>query len=155
MPPGFTRPFAERLDRFTELSVREAAGGELLRPGHVLIAPGGMNMIVERRGAEVIVALTKRMTTDRYVPSVDALLRSAARAYGPACLGVILTGMGDDGSEGVLEVKRCKGITIAESEESSVIFGMPKKAISSGGVDHVLPLGKISGAITALFSKGT
>lgn len=154
MPPGFTRPFAERLDRFTELSVREAAGGEMLRAGQVLIAPGGMNLTVERRGAEVAAVLSKRSGADRYVPSVDALLRSAARAYGPACLGVILTGMGDDGTEGVLEVKRRKGITIAESEESSVIFGMPRKAISSGAVDHVLPLDKISGAIVSLFSKG-
>ena len=154
MPPGFTRPFAERLDRFTELSVREAAAGELVRPGQVLIAPGGMNMTVERRGADVVTVLTKRGASDRYVPSVDALFRSAARVFGPACLGVILTGMGDDGTEGVLEVKRRKGITIAESEESSVIFGMPKKAISSGAVDHVVPLGKISGAIMTLFSKG-
>ncbi len=154
MPPGFTRPFAERLDRFTELEVREAAGGEMLRPGLVLIAPGGMNLTVERRGAEVVTVLTKRSGADRYVPSVDALLRSAARAFGPGCLGVILTGMGDDGTEGVLEVKRRRGVTIAESEESSVIFGMPKKAISSGAVDHVLPLGRISGAIAQLFSKG-
>ena len=154
MPPGFTRPFAERLDRFTRLTVLEAAGGEMLRTGQALIAPGGMNLTVERRGAEVVTVLTKRTEADRFVPSVDALLRSAARAYGPACLGVILTGMGDDGTEGVLEVKRRKGITIAESEESSVIFGMPKKAISSGAVDHVLPLGRISGAIVALFSKG-
>ena len=129
-------------------------GGEMLRPGRVLIAPGGMNLTVERRGAEVATVLTKRTGEDRYVPSVDALLRSAARAFGPGCLGVILTGMGDDGTEGVLEVKRRRGITIAESEESSVIFGMPKKAISSGAVDHVLPLGRISGAIVELFSKG-
>jgi two-component system chemotaxis response regulator CheB len=109
---------------------------------------------VERRGAEVVTVLSKKRASDRYVPSVDALFRSVARTCGPACLGVILTGMGDDGMEGVLEVKRHRGVTIAESEESSVIFGMPKKAISSGAVDHVLPLGRISGAIVSLFSRG-
>jgi two-component system chemotaxis response regulator CheB len=155
MPSGFTRPFADRLDRFTGMSVREAVDGEVVRPGNVLIAPGGMNLTVERRGSEVVAAVRERSDKDRYVPSVDALLRSAAWIYGSACLAVILTGMGDDGSEGIVEVKRRKGVTFAESEETSVIFGMPRKAISSGAVDRVLPLWQIGQAIGEVFKKGS
>jgi two-component system chemotaxis response regulator CheB len=151
MPSGFTRPFAERLDRFTALEVKEAEDGEVVRPGRVYISPGGASLTVERYGSQVLVILTPRKESDKYVPSVDALMRSVARAYAARCLAVILTGMGDDGMEGVEEVKRCKGIIIAESEETSVIYGMPRKAISTGVVDHVLPLFKISEAIVDLF----
>lgn len=154
MPPGFTRPFAERLDKFTALEVREAGAGERIRPGRVLIAPGGKNMTLERSGTEVVTALSDRNGSDLYVPSVNALLTSAARMYGPECVAVILTGMGDDGMEGVRAVKKNRGLAIAESEETSVIFGMPKKVISTGVVDRVLPLWKISEAIVELFPRG-
>jgi two-component system chemotaxis response regulator CheB len=153
MPRGFTRPFAERLDKFTGLQVSEAQEGEKIRPGTVRIAPGGRNLILKRRGTEVVTALADKSETDLYVPSVNALLTSASQVYGPECLAVILTGMGDDGMEGVRAVKKRRGLVIAESEETSVIFGMPKKVISTGVVDHVLPLWKIGDAIIELFTN--
>ncbi len=153
MPPGFTRPFAERLNKFTSLRVREAGDRDLVRPGHVYIAPGGKNLSVKRRGAEVFTHLSEKNAQDRYIPSVDTLLQSAAEAYGPRCISVILTGMGDDGREGVRAVKARGGFSIAESEETSVIYGMPKKVILTGMVDQVLPLWKISEAIIDLFKR--
>jgi two-component system chemotaxis response regulator CheB len=153
MPPGFTRPFAERLNKFTPLDVQEARDRELVRAGRVFVAPGGKNLTMRRRGAEVVTSLTEKTDEDRYVPSVDALLRSAAETYGRNCISVILTGMGDDGRDGVLAVKRRQGVSIAESEETSVIFGMPKKVILTGAVDQVLPLWKISEAIVELFKE--
>jgi two-component system chemotaxis response regulator CheB len=153
MPPGFTRPFAERLNKFTPLQVREAGDRDLIRPGQVYIAPGGKNLRVKRRGTEVFTYLTEKNAEDRYIPSVDALLQSAAEAYGARCISVILTGMGDDGREGVLAVKGRGGFSIAESEETSVIYGMPKKVILTGMVDQVLPLWKISEAIVDLFKR--
>lgn len=151
MPQGFTRPFADRLNRFAELDVREARDREVVTPGRVFIAPGGMNMTVKRRGTEVVTVLTEKNDADRYVPSVNALLESAAETYGPDCIAVILTGMGDDGMEGVRAVKKRNGYAIAESAETSVIFGMPKKVISTGMVDSVLPLWKISDTLTGFF----
>ncbi len=153
MPPGFTRPFAERLNKFTSLRVREAGDRDLVLPGNVYIAPGGKNLSVKRRGAEVLTHLSEKNAQDRYIPSVDALLQSAAEAYGPRCISVILTGMGDDGREGVRAVKARGGFSIAESEETSVIYGMPKKVILTGMVDQVLPLWKISEAIIDLFKR--
>lgn len=152
MPPGFTRPFAERLDKFTGLEVREAKDGDAIRPGRVLIAPGGKNLTLARRGTKVVTALADRVESDLYVPSVNALLSSASKIYGGDCVAVILTGMGDDGMEGVREINKRNGFTIAESEETSVIFGMPKKVISTGVVDRVLPLWKISDAIVGFFT---
>ncbi|MFQ5458034.1 MAG: chemotaxis response regulator protein-glutamate methylesterase [Myxococcota bacterium] len=151
MPRGFTRPFAERLDRFTALDVREACDGEIITPGRVFVAPGGTNLTVRRRGTEVLTVLTEKNNVDRYVPSVNALLQSAAVTYGPECVAVILTGMGDDGMDGVRAVKKHNGYAIAESAETSVIFGMPRKVISTGVVDRVLPLWEISDAIVGFF----
>ena len=151
MPAGFTRPFADRLDRFTSLQVKEAEDAETIRSGSVYVAPGGTNLTVRRQGDEVLAVVKTRKESDKYVPSVDALMRSVAGVYGSRCLAVILTGMGDDGMEGVSEVKSRQGLVIAESEETSVIFGMPRKAISTGAVDRVLPLFKISEAIVDLY----
>jgi two-component system chemotaxis response regulator CheB len=148
MPAGFTRGLAERLDRMTRLSAREAEGGEELRNGWVLIAPGGMHLELESVGSRVVTRVVGGDTADKYTPSADRLFRSAAKYCGADALAVVLTGMGGDGSEGVQAVKAAGGSVIAESEETAVIFGMPYQAIRTGAVDRVLPLGEIANALT-------
>jgi two-component system chemotaxis response regulator CheB len=147
MPEGFTKGFAERLDRLTPLAAREAEGGEVPRPGSVLVAPGGHHLELETRRGGVVTSVTRHTGVDKYTPSVDRLFRSAAKHFGSDLLAVVLTGMGDDGKRGVLAVKESGGQVIAESEETAVIFGMPQQAIRSGAVDHVLALGDIPAAI--------
>jgi two-component system chemotaxis response regulator CheB len=147
MPEGFTRDFAARVDRLTALSAREAAGGEEPLPGCVLVAPGGSHLEVEAVGGRVRTRIVPALGADRFVPSVDRLFESAAKAYGAELLGVVLTGMGDDGRLGALAVKGGGGSVIAESELTAVIHGMPGQAIRSGAVDRVLPLPEIAGAI--------
>ena len=140
MPPGFTRAFAERLNRFSALEISEARDGDVMAPGRVLIAPGGHNLLFRRRGGAVRVDVVEPGAGQRYVPSVDAMFRSAAEVFGPQLLGVVLTGMGNDGAQGVEQIKDQGGKVIAEAEESSVVFGMPKEAIATGKVDRVVPL---------------
>jgi len=140
MPPGFTRAFAERLNRFSALQIREARDCDVMTPGTVLIAPGGRNLVFRRRGSEVLVDVVEPERAQRYVPSVDVMFRSAAEIYGPRLLGVVLTGMGNDGAQGVTRIKEEGGKVIAEAEESSVVFGMPKEAIATGKVDKIVPL---------------
>ncbi len=147
MPAGFTKGFAERLDRLTPLFVREAAGGEPLVAGSVWVAPGGHHLELESRGGRVVTRVVASEPGDKYSPSVDRLFESAAKHFGPDLLAVVLTGMGDDGRRGVMAVKQGGGMVIAESEESAVIFGMPQQAIRSGCVDRVLALGDIPTAI--------
>lgn len=144
MPEGFTRMFAERLDRTVGLRVREAAGGEELVPGQVLLAPGGKNLTVQQgMGGRVFARLEAPGLADRYVPSADKLLVSAAAAYGRQLVAVVLTGMGDDGAIGTRAARAAGGLTIAEGEESCVVFGMPREAIRTGAVQQVLPLTEI------------
>lgn len=143
MPSGFTRHFAERLNKGARVEVCEAAEGDLIQAGRVLITPGGFHLGLKRQGKEVRTTLIPREGRDRYVPSADVMLRSAATTYGSRTLGVLLTGMGNDGTEGLRAVKAAGGETWAESEESAVIFGMPAEAIRAGVVDRVLPLSKI------------
>ncbi len=140
MPPGFTRTFAERLDRLSGLGVREGADGDRLEPGLVLIAPGGFNTRVVREGGDLVVRTEPQAPRQTYVPSVDVLFESAAAAVGPGLLGVLLTGMGNDGRRGMLRIKAAGGRTVAESEETAIVFGMPREAIAAGAVDRVLPL---------------
>jgi two-component system, chemotaxis family, protein-glutamate methylesterase/glutaminase len=140
MPPGFTRAFADRLNRFCALEVSEARHGDLMAPGRVLIAPGGSNLLFHRLGSEVQVDVVDPTAGQRYVPSADVMFQSAAEIYGPRLLGVVLTGMGNDGSQGVRRIKERGGKVLAEAEESSVVFGMPKEAIATGCVDGVVPL---------------
>jgi len=148
MPEGFTRMFAERLDRIVPLRVREAEGDEELVPGLVLLAPGGKNLTVQSglRG-RFFARLDAPAPTDRYVPSADKLLTSAAAAYGSQLLSVVLTGMGDDGARGTLAARAAGGLTVAEAEESCVVFGMPREAIRTGAVQRVLPLPEIGAFI--------
>ncbi len=147
MPRGFTRGFADRLDRMTQLRAIEAEGGEIVAPGTILIAQGGKHLELESRDGELVTRLVAIRSQDKYTPSVDRLFESAAKHIGSDLLAVVLTGMGDDGRVGAESVKRGGGSVIAESESTAVIFGMPRQAIRSGAVDQVLPLGDIAAAI--------
>ena len=147
MPAGFTAAFAERLDRLTSLSAREARGGESVTPGCILIAPGGCHLELAVLGTRVVTRVIPTTSADKYVPSVDRLFTSAAKHQGADLLAVVLTGMGDDGRLGVGHVKQAGGRVIAEAESTAVIFGMPHQAIRTGAVDAVLPLPEMAAAI--------
>jgi len=147
MPAGFTRTFAERLNRLLPFAVKEAADGDFVLPNQVLVAPGGMNMITVQVRDQVVVRLKTPAKEEKYIPSVNAMLTSVARVYGSRALAVILTGMGNDGSIGVRKVKEAAGSVLAESEESSVVFGMPREAIATGVVDKIVPLEQMSASI--------
>lgn len=143
MPETFTRSFAARLDGLSRLSVKEAAHGERVLPGHAYVAPGHSHLLLKRSGANYVTELSQAPPVNRHRPSVDVLFRSAANCAGRNALGVILTGMGRDGAAGMLEMKQAGAWTIAQDEASCVVFGMPKEAIAAGGVDEVLPLSEI------------
>ncbi|WP_244617192.1 protein-glutamate methylesterase/protein-glutamine glutaminase [Pleomorphomonas diazotrophica] len=144
MPEHFTAAFAKRLDGLCQVSVKEAEDGDPVLRGHVLIAPGGRHLLLERQGARYHVAVKDGPLVSRHRPSVDVLFRSTARAAGPNAVGVIMTGMGDDGARGLLEMKEAGAHTVAQDEESCVVFGMPKEAIARGGVDTILSLEDIA-----------
>ena len=144
MPESFTRAFANRLNTLCEVDVKEAADGDPVLRGHVLIAPGGRHTMLERRGARYHVGVRDGPLVARHRPSVDVLFRSAARAAGANAIGVIMTGMGDDGARGLLEMKQAGGRTFAQDEASSIVFGMPKEALARGAADKVIPLGAIA-----------
>ncbi len=143
MPEGFTGPLAERLNTLSPLKVKEAEDGEALLSGKVLISPGGHHLLLEKRGKVVCTRLRKAADNDIYTPSVDLMMSSVARLFRDNGVGVVLTGMGRDGATGMLEIQRAGGHTIAESEETAVVFGMPREAISRGAARKVLPLGEI------------
>ncbi len=149
MPAGFTRSLAERLDARSAVSVREAADGDLVGPGHVFIAPAGRHMKVRRRGLGVRVWLDEEPRSALHRPSADVLMASVAKVYGPRSLGVILTGMGADGVEGLRAIRDAGGQTFAESEESCVIYGMPKAAVEAGIVDRSIHLERLADEILA------
>jgi two-component system chemotaxis response regulator CheB len=152
MPAKFTRAFAERLDRTTPWRVREAETGDTVTVGTVLIAPGSGSMILRKDGVQLKVDIQPPAPADRFVPSVDKMLESAAKAMGPDALAIILTGMGGDGGKGVRAIKAAGGKILAEAPETAVIFGMPQEAIATGAVDDVVPLGGMVDAI-ARFGK--
>jgi two-component system chemotaxis response regulator CheB len=149
MPPGFTRTFAERLNRTSGFEVAEACEGDTVRPGRALIAPGGKNMVFRHEDGEVTVHLLDPEPMETCIPSVDRMFRSCAEVFGTRLLGVVLTGMGNDGSAGVFAIKDAGGQVLSEAEESAVIFGMPRAAIATGKVDAVVPLEKVAGEILA------
>jgi len=150
MPAGFTKTFAERLNRMFPFAVREASDGEPVRPDTVFIAPGGFNMVPVQMKDQVILRLKPPLKDDKYVPSVNAMLTSVARVYGNRAMAVILTGMGNDGSQGVRRIKEAGGGVIAEAEESAVVFGMPREAIATGVVDKVAHLDRLAARIMEL-----
>lgn len=147
MPERFTAMFAERLDSLCALEVREARHGDRVTPGRALIAPGGKHMLLARSGAQYTVEVIDGPLINRHRPSVDVLFRSCAKFAGRNALGVIMTGMGDDGARGMKEMREAGARTIAEDESTCIVFGMPKEAIRLGGVDSVLPLDRIPAAI--------
>ena len=140
MPEAFTRTFAQRLNNLCRLSVKEAEHGERVLPGHAYIAPGNRHILLARSGANYVIELSDGPPVSRHRPSVDVLFRSAANCAGKNAVGIILTGMGDDGAAGMLEMREAGAYTFAQDEKSCVVFGMPKEAIARGGVDEVLPL---------------
>jgi two-component system chemotaxis response regulator CheB len=149
MPEKFTAAFAKRLNSLCEVEVKEAVHGDPVLRGHVLIAPGDRHMMLERQGARYHVAVREGPLVSRHRPSVDVLFRSAARSAGANAMGVILTGMGDDGARGMNEMHQAGAYTVAQDEASSIVFGMPKEAIAHGGVDRILPLDQIAREILA------
>jgi two-component system chemotaxis response regulator CheB len=140
MPEKFTASFAKRLDGLCQVDVKEAADGDTVLPGRVLIAPGNRHMLLNRSGARYHVTIKDGPLVSRHRPSVDVLFRSAARYAGPNAVGIIMTGMGDDGARGLLEMKTAGAATVAQNEETCTVFGMPKEAIALGGVDKIVPL---------------
>lgn len=150
MPEVFTRAFAERLNRDCSIQVKEAQHGDPLRTGQALIAPGNLHIALENEGEGYLVKLSRGPLVSRHRPSVDLLFRSVAAAAGANALGIIMTGMGDDGAQGMLEMKAAGATTIAQDEASCVVFGMPREAISRGAVDCVLPLPQIARHICEL-----
>ncbi|WP_374246993.1 chemotaxis response regulator protein-glutamate methylesterase [Zoogloea sp.] len=147
MPEKFTGAFAQRLDSLCEVEVREARHGDRVMPGRVLIAPGGRHMLLKRSGAQYVVDVIDGPPVSRHRPSVDVLFRSTARFAGRNAVGVIMTGMGDDGARGLKEMHDAGAWTVAQDEASCVVYGMPKEAVKLGGVDRVLPLTDIPAAI--------
>jgi len=147
MPAAFTSAFARRLDGLCRIVVKEAQDGERVLPGHAYIAPGDRHLLLDRSGANYVTRLLDGPAVSRHRPSVDVLFRSAANCAGKNAVGVILTGMGDDGASGMLEMKQAGAYTLAQNEESCVVFGMPKEAIARGGVDEVIPLSEMTAKI--------
>jgi two-component system, chemotaxis family, protein-glutamate methylesterase/glutaminase len=147
MPEAFTRAFAERLDRSCRIEVKEAADGDRVLEGRALIAPGNRHLRLLRSGGHYAVGVSDGPLVSRHRPSVDALFDSVAAAAGRNAVGVILTGMGDDGASGLLAMKQAGASTLAQDEESCVVFGMPKEAIERGAVDEVLGLEQIAPAV--------
>jgi len=149
MPEHFTSAFARRLDGLCRISVREASGSDSVLRGQALIAPGNRHLLLKRSGARYYVEVRDGQLVSRHRPSVDVLFRSTARYAGKNAVGVIMTGMGDDGARGLLEMKQAGAFTVAQDEATSVVFGMPQEAIKLGAVDKVLPLEDIVGSILA------
>ncbi len=147
MPEVFTRAFANRLDSLCRISVKEAESNDTVLRGRALIAPGNHHTLLKRSGARYLVEIKDGPLVSRHRPSVDVLFRSAARYAGPNAVAVIMTGMGDDGARGMLEMKQAGAATIAQDEATSVVFGMPNEAIKRGAVDTILPLPAIAGSI--------
>jgi two-component system chemotaxis response regulator CheB len=149
IPRGFTKSLAERLDARSAIPVREARDGEAVEPGTVLVAPAGIHTKLVRRRGAVEVVLDEEPRDALHRPSADVLMAAAAEVYGPLAVGVVLTGMGADGTEGLRAIREKGGLTLAESEETCVIYGMPKAAIEAGVVHRVVPLDRVAGEILA------
>jgi two-component system chemotaxis response regulator CheB len=150
MPEKFTEAFANRLDGLCQIEVREAKNGDRVMPGRALIAPGGRHMLLKRSGAQYHVEIMDGPLVSRHRPSVDVLFRSVAQCAGKNALGIIMTGMGDDGARGLKEMHDAGAKTIAQDEESCVVYGMPKEAVKLNAVDRIMPLGEIAGAMLAV-----
>jgi two-component system chemotaxis response regulator CheB len=144
MPEKFTAAFAARLDSLCEINVREAQNGDRVIPGRALIAPGGRHMLLRRSGAQYFVEVVDGPLVNRHRPSVDVLFRSTAGAAGSNAVGIIMTGMGDDGAAGLLEMRKAGARTVAQDEASCVVYGMPKEAVKRGAAECIVPLDRIA-----------
>lgn len=154
MPQGFTAAFARRLNGTCQIQVKEAEDGELVQAGCAYIAPGSKHMLLQRTGLRYHIAIKEGPPVSRHRPSVDVLFRSAAQFAGPNALGIIMTGMGDDGARGLLEMRKLGAPTRAQDEESCVVFGMPKEAIARGAAEKIVPLRLIPREITLWHQAG-
>jgi two-component system, chemotaxis family, protein-glutamate methylesterase/glutaminase len=144
MPEKFTAEFAARLDGISQISVREARHGDRVVPGQALIAPGGKHLLLRRNGAQYFADVIDGPLVNRHRPSVDVLFRSTAKCAGANALGIIMTGMGDDGAAGLLEMRKAGASTLAQDEQSCVVYGMPKEAVQRGAVEKIVPLHAIA-----------
>ncbi|MEO2047369.1 MAG: chemotaxis response regulator protein-glutamate methylesterase [Pirellulales bacterium] len=148
MPGHFTGSFASRLDSLSELSVKEAQTGDRLQPNHVLLAPGGVHLELQRRGNSAQVIILDEEPVSGHKPSVDVMMKSAAQIFGNRCLGVIMTGMGRDGSDGCRDIRKCGGYVLGQDQETSDVYGMNKIAMTEGNVDQQFSLDHAVGTIT-------
>lgn len=153
MPPGFTKSLAERLNSLSALTIKEAENNDVVRHGLVLIAPGNYHMTFERVQSKTVVKLNQNPPIGGHRPSVDPMMESIATIYRQKAVGVILTGMGHDGSRGIAAIKRFNGITIAEDQTTAVVYGMPKSAVELGVVDRLVPLQAVAGEIVKSVTK--
>lgn len=148
MPKGFTGPFAERLNQLSKMEIKEAENGEVIRAGTAYIAPGGLHMkAIKKKVTEVNIALSEQPIDLLHRPSVDVMMLSVAVAYSGRCLGAIMTGMGNDGLEGMKAIRKSGGKTIAQDEESCIVYGMPKAVVDEGLADKIVPLSSMAGEI--------
>ncbi len=154
MPERFTKTWADRMNSLCRISVKEAEDGDSVLPGYALIAPGNYHMTLVRSGARYLVRLNQDPPVNRHRPSVDVMFTSVAKHAGGNSIGIILTGMGDDGAAGLLQMKQSGAYTIAQNESTCIVFGMPKEAIQAGAVDVVLPLGDIPNALLRQLREG-
>lgn len=154
MPPEFTGSFAKHLDEACALIVHEARDGQRIEAGHVYVAPGSHHLRLTRQGVNLFLRLDDGPKVSGHRPSVDVMFESVARACGPRAVGVIMTGMGEDGARGIVALHNAGAWTIAQDESTSLVYGMPKAAAATGCVDYILPLGKIPVAVARLMAKG-
>ncbi len=150
MPEYFTAAFADRLNRISQIAIKEAADGDLVRPGHAFVARGNWHMLVDRSGPDYRIRFDDGPLVSRHRPSADVLFGSVARSAGANAMGVILTGMGNDGALGLQQMKKAGAYNLAQDEETSVVFGMPNEAIKAGAIDLVVPLPQIANVILSL-----
>ena len=153
MPAGFTKSLAERLNTVSDLTVKEAEHNDVVRPGNVYIAPGSYHMVLEMEGGKTVIKLNQDPPIGGLRPAVDPMMESVAKIYGSQAIGVILTGMGHDGSKGMQAIKRQHGNTIAEDMTTAVVYGMPKSAIEFNVVDRIVPLPEVAGEIIRHIKK--
>ena len=153
IPASFSTSFARRLNEYSSLNVREARDGDQVLPGHLYLAPGDKHLLVKRTGAKYICELNDGPEVNRHKPSVDVLFRSVAQAVGPNAMGIILTGMGDDGARGMLEMHEAGAFTVVQDENTSVVWGMPGAAVKLNAADKILALGKVADEIMSFVRK--
>ncbi len=153
MPAGFTKMFADRLNQLCPMEVKEAQTGDRVMPGRILIAPGGLHMRVKRSGGIYQVSCEAGETVSGHCPSVDVMMHSVAQHVGANAVGVMLTGMGADGADGMLAMRKAGARNIAQDEASSVVFGMPKVAFERGGAERLVPIDDIASATLRLLAE--